>query len=136
MGSDWVFGWWASQVVHELVHGWVHGWWWCGWCVGFFNKFLINGHHFLLVLSINLKLFWTKSTCLWTINLTKIEFKSRIWFFFNVGPPKEDIFLGHLLCPIFQSTLHITIASLCLGVDTVTGVGVSWNKCWGFVTWT
>ena len=25
-------------------------------------------------------------------------------FFFNVGPPKEDIFSGHLLCPIFQST--------------------------------
>ena len=25
-------------------------------------------------------------------------------FFFNVGPPKEDIFPGHLLCPIFQSS--------------------------------
>ena len=35
--------------------------------------------------------------------------------FFNVGSPKEDIFSGHLLSPIFQSTLHIT--SLCLGVD-------------------
>ena len=27
--------------------------------------------------------------------------------------------MGHLLCPIFQSTLRITITSLCLGVDTV-----------------
>ena len=40
-------------------------------------------------------------------------------FFFNIGPSKEDIFSGHLLSPIFQSTLHITITSLCLGVDTV-----------------
>ena len=39
--------------------------------------------------------------------------------FFYVGPPKEDILSGHLLCPIFQSTLHITFTSLCLGVDTV-----------------
>ena len=23
--------------------------------------------------------------------------------FFNVGPPKEDIFSGHLLSPVFQS---------------------------------
>ena len=30
------------------------------------------------------------------------------YFFLNVGPPKEDIFSGHLLNPIFQSTLHIT----------------------------
>ena len=30
-------------------------------------------------------------------------------FFFNVGPPKEDIFSGHLLSPIFQSSLHVTI---------------------------
>ena len=36
--------------------------------------------------------------------------------FFNVGLPKEDIFFGHLLSPIFQSTLHITITSLCLCV--------------------
>ena len=39
--------------------------------------------------------------------------------FFYVGSPLEDIFSGHLLSPIFQSTLHITITSLCLGVDTV-----------------
>ena len=26
-------------------------------------------------------------------------------FFFNVGPPKEDIFSGHLLSPIFQSSI-------------------------------
>ena len=45
--------------------------------------------------------------------------ENSFFFFFNVGPLKEDIFLGHLLCPIFQSTLHITITSLCLGVDTV-----------------
>ena len=32
---------------------------------------------------------------------------------------QEDIFSGHLLSHIFQSTLHITITSLCLGVDTV-----------------
>ena len=37
--------------------------------------------------------------------------------FFYVGPLKEDIYSGHLLCPISQSTLHITITSLCLGVD-------------------
>ena len=28
----------------------------------------------------------------------------------------EDIFFGHLLSPIFQSILHITISSLCRGV--------------------
>ena len=39
--------------------------------------------------------------------------------FFNVGPLKEDIFSGHLISPIFQSTLHITITSLCLCVGTV-----------------
>ena len=55
----------------------------------------------------------------------KFVFQYTVFFFFffflfiNVGPPKEDIFSEHLLCPIFQSTLHITITSLCLGVDTV-----------------
>ena len=33
-----------------------------------------------------------------------INFKT-FSFFLNVGPPKEDVFSGHLLCPIFQSTL-------------------------------
>ena len=42
------------------------------------------------------------------------------FFFFNVGPPKEDIFSGHPLYPIFQSTLHISITSLCLGVPSVS----------------
>ena len=28
---------------------------------------------------------------------------------FFVGPSKEDIFSGHLLSPLFQSSLHITI---------------------------
>ena len=28
------------------------------------------------------------------------------YFFFNVGPPKEDIFSDHLLWFIFQSSLH------------------------------
>ena len=27
------------------------------------------------------------------------------YLFFNVGPPKEDIFPGHLLSPIFQSII-------------------------------
>ena len=30
----------------------------------------------------------------------------QIIFFFNVGPPKEDIFSGHLLSPIFQSIFY------------------------------
>ena len=34
---------------------------------------------------------------------------SFIKFFFNVGPPKEDIFSGHFLSSVFQSSLHITI---------------------------
>ena len=42
--------------------------------------------------------------------------QSRLFF---VGPPKEDIFSRHLLRPLFQSALHITITSLCPGVDTV-----------------
>ena len=37
-------------------------------------------------------------------------------FFLNVGRPKEEIFSGHNLSPIFRSTLHIAITSLCLGV--------------------
>ena len=37
--------------------------------------------------------------------------------FFYVGSPKEDIFSGHLLSPVFQSSLHITITGLCLCVD-------------------
>ena len=41
--------------------------------------------------------------------LTKQGTVSSFFFF---GPPKEDIFSGHLLCPIFQSTLHITITSI------------------------
>ena len=28
--------------------------------------------------------------------------------FFSVGPSKEDIFSGHHLNPVFQSSLHIT----------------------------
>ena len=40
-------------------------------------------------------------------------------FFFYVGTLTEDIFSGHLLSPLFQSTLQITITSLCLCVDTV-----------------
>ena len=39
-------------------------------------------------------------------------------FFFYVGLRRTS-FSGHLLSPIFQSTLHITITSLCLGVDSV-----------------
>ena len=52
--------------------------------------------------------------------MTYAKFRMYIFFFFfNVGPPKEDIFSGHLLSPLFQSTLQITITSLCLGVDTL-----------------
>ena len=40
----------------------------------------------------------SKETC-------KINIKKD---FFNVGPPKEDIFLDHLLWSIFHSVLHIT----------------------------
>ena len=36
--------------------------------------------------------------------------------FFYVGPLKEDIFSGHHLSPVFQSSLHITFTSLCLCV--------------------
>ena len=28
--------------------------------------------------------------------------QENVYIFFNVGPPKEDFFSGHLLCPIFQ----------------------------------
>ena len=29
--------------------------------------------------------------------------------FFNVGPPKEDIFSGHLLSPVFQSSFKLQL---------------------------
>ena len=32
-------------------------------------------------------------------------------YFFNVGPPKEDIFSGHYLSPVFHFILHITITN-------------------------
>ena len=62
------------------------------------------------------------------INVELIPSKMYIKCFFLMlvllrSPPKEDIVLGNLLCPLFQSTLHITITSLCLGVDTV------WFSC-------
>ena len=43
-------------------------------------------------------------------------FKNGVFFFFffNVGPPKEDILSGHLLSPIFQSSLHVTFTFLAL----------------------
>ena len=31
---------------------------------------------------------------------------NTFFFFFNVGPPKEEIFSGHPLSPLFQSTLY------------------------------
>ena len=38
--------------------------------------------------------------------------------FFNVGPPKEDIFPGHLLSPIFQIIItHYILQVLCLFVE-------------------
>ena len=38
-----------------------------------------------------------------------INFYNNI-FFLNVGPPKEDIFSGHLLSPVFSvNYTHITI---------------------------
>ena len=43
-------------------------------------------------------------------------------YFFIVGPPKEDILSGHLLSPVFQSSLHITFfVELGGGVDNVPG---------------
>ena len=30
---------------------------------------------------------------------------------FNAAPPKEDFFSGHLLSPVFKSSLHITITN-------------------------
>ena len=48
----------------------------------------------------------TTSPCLlFILNATK-----RLEVFFNVGPPDEDIFFGHL-SPVFQSSLHITFTS-------------------------
>ena len=55
------------------------------------------------------------STCLMALKLLLLLF----FHFFNVGPPKEGIISGHLLSPIFQSTLHITFTSLCLLCGTV-----------------
>ena len=34
------------------------------------------------------------------------------YFFLNVGPPKEDIFSGHLLSPIFQSSIFTCYISI------------------------
>ena len=37
-------------------------------------------------------------------------------FFLNVGPPQEDIFSGHLLSPVFQSSLVCTDVRLNIGM--------------------
>ena len=42
-------------------------------------------------------------------------FDSEKYFFFNVGPPKEDIFLDHLLWSILQSSSHNTYYKLPAG---------------------
>ena len=39
-------------------------------------------------------------------------------FFFNVGPHKEDIFSGHFLSPIFQSSFTCYNYISCLGSCT------------------
>ena len=36
--------------------------------------------------------------------------------FFYVGPPKEDIFSGHLLSPIFQSSFYM-LQLYCLALE-------------------
>ena len=36
-------------------------------------------------------------------NVKSSAYTNFFFFFFNVGPPKEDIFSGHLLSPVFQS---------------------------------
>ena len=45
---------------------------------------------------------------------TASKYVHILFFFFYVGPPKEDIFSGHFLSPLFQSTLHITITNICM----------------------
>ena len=48
-------------------------------------------------------------------SLVTQELTLLFFFFFNVGPPKEDIFSGHLLNPIFQSTfytLHLQVYAI------------------------
>ena len=36
------------------------------------------------------------------------SFLDLLVFFYNIGLPMEDIFSGHLLSPVFQSSLRIT----------------------------
>ena len=44
--------------------------------------------------------------------LMLVQLVHRPKLFFNVGPPKEDIFIGHLLSPVFHSsyTLQLQIS--------------------------
>ena len=52
----------------------------------------------------------------------------------NVGPPKEDIFSGHLRSPIFQSSLHVTITFPALEAAQVLCLShVSESSCRSFV---
>ena len=50
---------------------------------------------------------------LWVLISTFFQIKQNIFFY--IGPPKEDIFLDHLLWSIFQSVLHITYYKLPAG---------------------
>ena len=43
------------------------------------------------------------------------ESQTFFFLFFNVGPPKEDIFSGHLLSPVFQSIYTYYINRFLLG---------------------
>ena len=48
-----------------------------------------------------------KNCMVQTIKASDYDYYSpNCCFFFNVGPPKEDIFPRHLLCPIFHN-LHM-----------------------------
>ena len=49
-----------------------------------------------------------RGTCIVNIIKLVVERKDSysLYLFFNVGPPKEDIFLDHLLWSIFQSVLY------------------------------
>ena len=60
-----------------------------------FRKTLyLQKHHYFLLISGKFLIFF-------------IFDPSDVFFFFNVGPPKEDIFSGHLLSPIFQSSIYM-----------------------------
>ena len=51
---------------------------------------------------------WTSVRLILASKVFVFHLHGSLNLFLNVGPLKQDIFLGHLLCPIFQSSLHVT----------------------------